>query len=266
MISDAGMIYFDARPSARYPTVEIRVADACPLVDDAVLLAALARALVHVAAAEDAAGRPLPEAPQVLLRAATWRAARSGLSGHLVDPSTRSPLPAGARIDALLAHVRPALEARGEWETAVDLLEDLRARGTVGDPAAARGTPGRSYSPWRRRRLTGRDPHDAARAAGRLRRGPDHRRVRLLRRVLRRGRACRPARSGTCSATIPRPGRCSAAWRTARCPTPSSRRGSPACWGCRAEGLIERLLGATSADVRCWTSSGPPAAAASARD
>ena len=30
VISDAGMIYYDARPSARYPTVEIRIADACP--------------------------------------------------------------------------------------------------------------------------------------------------------------------------------------------------------------------------------------------
>lgn len=130
VISDAGMVYFDARPSARYPTVEVRIADSCPRVDDAVLLTALSRGLVTVAAEEDAAGRPLPEAPQVLLRAATWRAARSGLSGHLVDPATRSALPAGARVDALMAHVRPALEARGEWEIAVDLLEDLRARGT----------------------------------------------------------------------------------------------------------------------------------------
>ncbi|GGM59805.1 glutamate--cysteine ligase [Dactylosporangium sucinum] len=130
VISDAGMVYFDARPSARYPTVEVRVADSCPHIDDVVLLAALARALVTTAAAEDAAGRPLPEAPQVLLRAATWRAARSGLSGHLVDPSTRTAVPAGVRIDALFTHLRPALEARGEWETAVDLLTDLRGRGT----------------------------------------------------------------------------------------------------------------------------------------
>jgi carboxylate-amine ligase len=130
VISDAGMVYFDARPSSRYPTVEVRVADSCPRIDDVVLLASLARGLITVAAAEDAAGRPLPETPQVLLRAATWRAARSGLSGHLVDPATRSAVPAGVRIDALLAHVRPALEARGEWDTALDLLSDLRHRGT----------------------------------------------------------------------------------------------------------------------------------------
>src|ERR1700730_8119741 len=60
VISDAGMIYYDARPSARYPTVEIRIPDACPRVDDALLLAALARALVVTTAAEDRAGEPTP--------------------------------------------------------------------------------------------------------------------------------------------------------------------------------------------------------------
>lgn len=130
VISDPGMIYFDARPSARYPTIEIRVADAMPIVDDVVLLAALGRALVVTAVAEDEADQPLPEAPQVLLRAATWRAARSGLTGHLVDPDTRTSVPAATRVDALLTHVRPALESRDEWSTVEDLLSALRSRGT----------------------------------------------------------------------------------------------------------------------------------------
>jgi carboxylate-amine ligase len=130
VISDAGMIYFDARPSSHYPTVEIRVADAMPMVDDVVLLAALGRALVVTAVAEDEAGHPLPEAPQVLLRAATWRAARSGLGGHLVDPDTRTSVPAERRLEALLAHVRPALEERGEWSIVEGLIGALRARNT----------------------------------------------------------------------------------------------------------------------------------------
>ena len=95
------MIYFDARLSAHYPTVEIRVADACPAVDDAVLIAALARALVVTAARADAAtadrapGAGPPESPQVLARAATWRAARSGLDGQLLDPYAIRAVPAG---------------------------------------------------------------------------------------------------------------------------------------------------------------------------
>ncbi|WP_344615563.1 glutamate--cysteine ligase [Dactylosporangium salmoneum] len=140
VISDAGMVYFDARPSARYPTVEVRVADSCPRIDDVVLLAALSRALVTRAAEEDAAGRPLPEAPQVLLRAATWRAARYGIGGHLVDPATRAAVPAAERIDALMAHARPALEARGEWGVATELLAGLRARGTSAARQRAAGS------------------------------------------------------------------------------------------------------------------------------
>lgn len=127
VICDAGMIYFDVRPSARYPTLEIRVADACPLLDDVVLIAALARALVGTAAATGPDGPP-PAYP--LNRAATWRAARSGLDDGLVHPVTWRAVPAGEAVEALLTHVRPDLEERGEWATVRSLTTALLARGT----------------------------------------------------------------------------------------------------------------------------------------
>ncbi|WP_344083879.1 glutamate--cysteine ligase [Luedemannella helvata] len=126
VIKDAGMIYYDARPSARYPTVEIRIADGCPDLDDVVLLAGLSRALVATAAADEEA----PEAPVELVRAATWRAARSGLEEDLVDPFASRAVPAGELVDALLEHVRPELSARGEWPTVRELADRLLARGT----------------------------------------------------------------------------------------------------------------------------------------
>jgi carboxylate-amine ligase len=127
VICDAGMIYFDVRPSARYPTLEIRVADACPLLDDVVLIAALAGALVSTAAGGDTGGPP-PIYP--LMRAATWRAARSGLDDELVHPETGRAGPAEVAVRALLAHVRPQLEERGEWATVDGLTTALLARGT----------------------------------------------------------------------------------------------------------------------------------------
>ncbi|WP_203919235.1 carboxylate-amine ligase [Rugosimonospora africana] len=130
VISDAGMIYFDARPSARYPTVEIRIADACPLLDDVILLAVLGRALVAAAAREDEAGQPLPDTRTVLLRAATWRAARSGLDGDLVDPLGGTAVPANRAVRALMDYLRPDLENHGDWQTANDLLRALLRRGT----------------------------------------------------------------------------------------------------------------------------------------
>jgi carboxylate-amine ligase len=130
VISDPGMIYFDVRPSARYPTVEIRIADSCPLLDDVMLLAALSRALVAAAAREEAEGLPLPDTRGVLLRAATWRAARSGLLGDLVDPMGATAVPATRQVGALLAHVRPELEEHGDWQAATELTRAVLRRGS----------------------------------------------------------------------------------------------------------------------------------------
>src|SRR5918999_512113 len=49
VIADARMAYFDVRPSSHAPTLELRVCDGCPLVDDAVLVAGLFRATVLAA-------------------------------------------------------------------------------------------------------------------------------------------------------------------------------------------------------------------------
>ena len=76
-ILDDGMVYFDARLSSRYPTVEVRVADVCLDADDAALQAALVRGI-----AETATGDPVSQPRTELLRAATWRAARSGPHGR----------------------------------------------------------------------------------------------------------------------------------------------------------------------------------------
>jgi glutamate---cysteine ligase / carboxylate-amine ligase len=131
VISDAGMIYFDARLSARYPTIEVRVADACPSVDDAVLLAALSRALVATAAREEAAGAPgPPEVPQVLLRAANWRAARSGLDGLLIDPVGVRPKPAAEVVGALLEYIVAALREHGDHGRVRRRVDWLLANGS----------------------------------------------------------------------------------------------------------------------------------------
>jgi carboxylate-amine ligase len=65
------------------------------------------------------------------LRAATWRAARSGLEGALVDPVTRGPAPAPVVLTGMLARLRPALEAAGDWETVHTLLEEARLAGSA---------------------------------------------------------------------------------------------------------------------------------------
>ncbi|MCP9971189.1 MULTISPECIES: carboxylate-amine ligase [Actinomadura] len=126
---DEGMIYFDARLSRRYPTVEIRVPDVCLRADDAVLVAALVRALVDTAAAAWRSGeRPDPVRAD-LMRLAMWRAGRSGLRDDLVHPCTRRAAPAREVVGALLDHLSPALDRSGDLGTVAGLLRDVLERG-----------------------------------------------------------------------------------------------------------------------------------------
>ena len=133
MISDASNLYWDARPSNRFPTLEVRIADTMPLLDDVVLHDALVRALVRTAAAEALAGEPVPELGAELARAARWRAARYGLSDALLDVRARALRPAAEVVGALVERVRPALEEVGDVEEVEELTKALLARGTSAD-------------------------------------------------------------------------------------------------------------------------------------
>jgi len=134
---DPAMMYFDARLSPRYPTVEIRVADVCLRADDAVLIAALCRALVETASRQAADGVAPSHDRVEPLRAATWRAARSGLGGDLLLPPSMTPVPARDAVAQLLDHVRAALVDSGDLATVQELLARLWRRGTGADEQRA---------------------------------------------------------------------------------------------------------------------------------
>ncbi len=132
-ISDPGMVYFDIRPSAHLPTVELRICDACPAVDDVVLITGLFRALVQRARGWVEEGRPFPSTRHELLRAATWRAARSGLEGDLVDlasPSGPTLVPPSLLVERLVSELRPELEAFGDWKQVLELSQRALAAGS----------------------------------------------------------------------------------------------------------------------------------------
>lgn len=148
-VLDHGMIYFDARLSVAHPTVEVRVADVCLDVDDAVLLAALVRALVETAVREWREDVPPDPVRVEMLRLAAWRAGRSAVDGMLLDPGSWAPAPAADVLGRLVRHVTPALEEAGDVARVRELLADVLGRGTgaraqraavegaAGDPRAA---------------------------------------------------------------------------------------------------------------------------------
>ncbi|GIE83884.1 carboxylate-amine ligase [Actinoplanes regularis] len=155
---DEGMLYWYARLSANYPTVELRMGDVTPTLDDAILLAALARALVTTLLNEVRSGAEAPDVPHPLLMAAHWRAAKDGLEGLGLDMASREPRPAWRLLRQLVAYVRPELERYGDLELTTVLLDRLRSRGTGAArqrALLAKGTPVAGVVDWLARTTRG---------------------------------------------------------------------------------------------------------------
>ncbi|MFE0583229.1 glutamate--cysteine ligase [Streptomyces sp. NPDC058874] len=132
VIADRGQLYWQARLSDRFPTVEVRCLDVQLRADDAVMLAGLVRALVTVALAEEKAGAAPAQCCPELLQAANWHAARHGLNSTLVDPKGRCRS-SGDVLSSLLAHVAPALAESGDEREVASLVHRLLQEGTPAD-------------------------------------------------------------------------------------------------------------------------------------
>lgn len=126
---DNATIFWDIRPSARFPTIEVRAADVPMTAERSALLAMLIRALVATAAARVERGDPGPTLLPEILRLAYWRAARDGLSGHGVDVLTGQLVPAAELAERLLCAARPMLADYGELERVTNGLRRLIADG-----------------------------------------------------------------------------------------------------------------------------------------
>ncbi|MDQ0075590.1 carboxylate-amine ligase [Arthrobacter oryzae] len=121
---------FDARLSARHPTVEIRVSDVCLDVRDATLIAALVRALVETASREWEAGQPPDNVATAILRQGVWLASRFGIEGNLLHPVAHKPDTAGNVVAALYDHVRDSLDQTGDAAYVEASLQRILDQGT----------------------------------------------------------------------------------------------------------------------------------------
>jgi carboxylate-amine ligase len=130
VILDEGMAYWDVRLSRQYPTIEIRIADVGLEVQDSVTVAGLARALVMNCLRQprgDEAVRP------ELLRAASWKAARTGVDGDLIDPRTGGAVSASDYFDNLLARLAPDLSESGDLRDVEEGIHRILSAGTGAD-------------------------------------------------------------------------------------------------------------------------------------
>src|SRR5207248_999200 len=112
-IAEHTQIWWSVRPHLAFPTVEIRICDAQPDLEESRSLAALAYALTaRIARALDE-GEPLPNYPHRLIEENFWRAIRYGLAGEFIDLGTGDVRPTRAHLERLVDWVRPVAEELG---------------------------------------------------------------------------------------------------------------------------------------------------------
>ncbi|MDO9710468.1 carboxylate-amine ligase [Paracraurococcus lichenis] len=130
-IPDASYLWWVVRPSVKYPTLELRVADSCTRLEDSLAIAALWRCLVRCADRRPELNRGMTGASRAIVGENLWRAQRDGVRALLLEEGeTGEALPLAARLEAALVLV----------------AEDAAALGCAAEVAAARGILARGTS------------------------------------------------------------------------------------------------------------------------
>jgi glutamate---cysteine ligase / carboxylate-amine ligase len=106
LIEDTTKIWWDIRPSSRYPTLETRVFDCCTHLDDAVCLAALNLSLVRMLYRLRRENKTWRRYPRMLIAENRWRAMRFGADASLLDLARGELVPFAELLEELLSLTR----------------------------------------------------------------------------------------------------------------------------------------------------------------
>ena len=137
LIEDATKIWWDLRPSARFPTLEMRICDVCPLLEDALAIAALFQCICRMLYRLRRANQRWRSYPVFLISENRWRAQRHGIEQGLVDFGRGEIIPFRELIEELLELIDEDAEALGCRKEVRHTLEILD-RGTSADRQLAR--------------------------------------------------------------------------------------------------------------------------------
>jgi len=127
IIEDATKVWWDIRPSARYPTLEMRITDICPRIEDAICLTALTQCTMRMLYRLRRANQRWRVYSRMLVGENRWRAMRYSFDEGLVDLGKREMVPYPHLLDELLYNIREdadALDCVNEVERARQILRD----------------------------------------------------------------------------------------------------------------------------------------------
>lgn len=132
LIEDASKIWWDLRPHHKFPTIEMRLADVCTLLDDAACVAALFVCICRMLYRLRRGNQRWRTYPILLLNENRWRAQRYGTGEGLVDFGKGVIVPVGELVEELIELVGEDAEACG-CRAEIEQARTIMSRGTSAD-------------------------------------------------------------------------------------------------------------------------------------
>ncbi|MEM5493090.1 carboxylate-amine ligase [Hoeflea sp. AS16] len=115
LIEDGSKIWWDLRPSSRFPTLESRICDVSPRLDDALAIVALTQSIMHMLWRLRSKNQRWRIHDRFLVGENRWRAQRYGVSNGLIDFGKGAVVEFADLIEELIDLVREDAIALGCW-------------------------------------------------------------------------------------------------------------------------------------------------------
>jgi carboxylate-amine ligase len=129
LIEDATKIWWDLRPSDRYPTLEVRVADVCTRLDDAVTIAAFVVCILRMLYRLRCENQRWRLYAPMLLMENRWRAMRYSFDEGLIDLAKGVVVPLTDLVDELIELIHKDAQDLGCLAD-VERAREILVRGT----------------------------------------------------------------------------------------------------------------------------------------
>jgi len=153
-IEDATRIWWDLRPSARFPTLEMRITDVATRLEDAVAIAATFQAFVAMLISLKRRNQRWRQYLPALIAENRWLAQRHGVKGKLIDFGRREAVPFRDLVEEMIGLAREEAEKLG-CVAELEHIRTIAAEGTSAD---------RQIAVYDRAVAEGRDKGSALRA------------------------------------------------------------------------------------------------------
>ncbi len=131
-IEDATKIWWDLRPSARFPTLEMRISDICTRLEDGIAIAATFQSIVHMLITLKRKNQRWRQYLPPLIAENRWLAQLNGVGGELIDFGRGESVPFSDLMEELIALIADEAQALG-CLAEVERLRVIAAEGTSAD-------------------------------------------------------------------------------------------------------------------------------------